>query len=48
MVFLEGRGTISAAGDPVALTDPTPVQLSNVAEQWNLALEPTAGPGRDT
>jgi hypothetical protein len=37
-----GRGTISSAADPIALTDPPPVQLTNVATPWSLALEPTS------
>ena len=36
-----GRGAISSAGDPSALADPPPVQLTNVATPWDLALEPT-------
>jgi hypothetical protein len=34
-------------GDPSALTDPPPVQLTNVASAWSLALEPTPRVGGD-
>jgi RES domain len=40
IAFFEGRGAISSAGDRIALTDPPPSQLANVATQWSLALEP--------
>ena len=47
IALFEGRGAISSAGDPIALTDPPPVQLTDVATQWSLALEPTPRVGGD-
>jgi hypothetical protein len=41
IALFEGRGAISAAADPIPLTDPPPAQLANVATQWSLALQPT-------
>ena len=41
IALFEGRGAISSAADPIALTDPPPVQLTTVATPWSLALEPT-------
>lgn len=38
--LFEGRARLVAAGDGVALTDPTPEALQNVAAGWQLALEP--------
>jgi hypothetical protein len=40
VTLFEGRGTASPAGDPVALTDPPPDSLRNVAGHWRLMLEP--------
>lgn len=40
VALFETRGTVSAAAEPVALTDPPPQSLTNVAEAWGLALEP--------
>jgi hypothetical protein len=36
----EGRGPVSAAGEPIVPTDPPPVQLINVTAPWGLVLEP--------
>jgi hypothetical protein len=36
----EGRGSLVQAGDPIALTDPPPEALTNVAGPWGLQLEP--------
>ena len=47
IALFEGRGAISSAGDPIALTDRPPVQLTNVATPWSLALEPTPRAGGD-
>jgi len=44
----EGRGAISSAADPIALTNPPPVQLTNVATPWSLALKPTPAPTTTT
>jgi hypothetical protein len=41
IALFEGRGAISSVGDPIALIDPPPVQLSNVATHWGPALQPT-------
>ena len=40
----ERRGTASPAGDPIALTDPSPEPLTSVTAPWGLVLEaaPTA------
>ncbi|MEE6176818.1 RES family NAD+ phosphorylase [Mycobacterium sp. 050134] len=40
VALFEGRGTASAAGDPIALTDPAPGPLTNVTTPWGLTLEP--------
>src|ERR1700739_3228437 len=48
VALLEGRGTISPAGNLIALTDPPPVQLTKVAEPWSLALEPVPEPTATT
>ena len=47
VALFEKRGTISAAGDPIALTDPPPEQLTNVTTSWGLALEPAPATTRD-
>jgi RES domain len=46
VAVFEKRGTVEAAGDPIALTDPPPEPLTKVTAPWGLALEPapTAGP----
>lgn len=38
--LIEGRARLSAAGDPVPLTDPPPVALENVVAGWKMALAP--------
>jgi hypothetical protein len=40
VALFEKRGTITAAGDPIALTDPPPEPLTKVTEPWGLGLEP--------
>lgn len=40
VALFEGRGTVSLAGDPIALTDPPPEPLLNVTMPWGLVLEP--------
>lgn len=40
VAVFEGRGTVALTGEPVALTDPAPEPLINVAVSWRLALEP--------
>jgi RES domain len=40
VALFEGRGSLSAIDAPIALTDPPPRPLINVAEPWGLLLEP--------
>uniref|UniRef100_UPI001915896C RES domain-containing protein n=1 Tax=Mycobacterium intracellulare TaxID=1767 RepID=UPI001915896C len=40
VALFEGRGTVSLAADPIALTDPPPEPLLNVTMPWGLVLEP--------
>jgi len=47
IALFEGRGTASLAGDPIALTDPPPEPLTNVATPWGLTLEPASATLRD-
>lgn len=42
LAIFEGRGSLRAAGDPIALTDPPPQALTEVAAQWQLIVEPAA------
>jgi hypothetical protein len=42
VALFEGRGTVSATDDVVALTDPPPEPLATVAAGWDLVLEPAA------
>ena len=41
IAVFEQRGTFSAAGDPIALTDPPPGPLTKVTAPWGLVLERT-------
>ncbi len=43
--LFEGRGHLVAAGDVLALTDPPPEALENVAASWQLQLEAVARSG---
>lgn len=45
VALFEGRGTVAATGDVVALTDPPPEPLSNVTATWGLVLEPAPPAG---
>jgi hypothetical protein len=47
VALFEDRGTAIAAGDPIALTDPPPEPLTNVAAPWRLVLEPAPATVRD-
>lgn len=38
--LFEGRALLIANGEPVALTDPAPEPLENVAASWRLLMEP--------
>lgn len=40
LAIFEGRGALRAADEPIALTDPPPRALTEVAAQWQLAVEP--------
>lgn len=46
--LVEGRAYLETAGDAVALTDPPPEALENVAAGWNMRLQtsPTRAPRR--
>ena len=47
VALFEKRGTISAAGDPIALTDPPPEPLTTVTAPWGLVLGPAPAVGHD-
>jgi hypothetical protein len=47
VALFEDRGTALAAADPIALTDPPPEPLTNVAATWRLVLEPALATVRD-
>lgn len=43
LALFEGRAELEQIGEPVVLTDPPPEPLVVVADEWDLALEPTEG-----
>jgi hypothetical protein len=47
VALFEKRGTVSAAGEAITLTDPPPEPLTNVTEPWGLVLEPAPAAGHD-
>jgi hypothetical protein len=47
VALFEDHGAAVAAGDVVALTDPPPEPLINVAAPWRLVLEPAPAIVRD-
>lgn len=47
VALFEKRGSVSAAGEAVALTDPAPAPLAKVTEPWGLVLEPAPPAGHD-
>lgn len=42
--LIEGRAHLSAAGEPVPLTDPPPEPLQNVVAGWKMVLAPAPAP----
>jgi hypothetical protein len=47
VAIFENRGTVTAAGEPIVLTDPPPEPLTNVTVPWGLVLEPAPAAGDD-
>ena len=47
LAVFEKRGTVEAAGNPIALTDPPPEPLTKVTAPWGLELEPAPAAGND-
>lgn len=47
VAVFEKRGTVSAAGDAIALTDPPPEPLTKVTAPWGLVLERAPAAGND-
>lgn len=47
IAVFEKRGTVEAAGGPIALTDPPPEPLTKVTAPWGLELEPAPAAAPD-